>query len=467
VPDTQLNHSVLDPWLTSRVGAPRWCVAFSGGPDSCALLHLLRSWKLAAQQDTPKLIAIHVNHGMQAASDQWQAHCEALCDAWEIPIVVVQAVVESAGKGSEAAARDARYTAFEGELTSGDILFMGHHLDDQVETYFLRLMRGSGLSGLSAMASSRALGASELLRPLLGVQRSELQAYLEQHHLTAIEDPSNFDTDIDRNYLRQKVLPLLADRWDGYRQTVARAAGHASAAAAVIEECLPEPATVFSVMGDPGIEQCALNDVSIDAAMIKLRSWLRGKGCRMPDQLLLAEFIRQLRESAASASPRLSNGEFELQRYRDHIYLLPEFPQNIGAGAGAGAGAGGGGGEQGASLAVGEQCSLAGSGILTLAPAAAAGLRLNAPDRLTIRWRKGGERCRPMGRAYNQRLKKLLQEFLVPPWWRERVPLLYLEDELLAVAGLWLCESSRLQLPDEGDSELWEPCWERKPLALD
>ncbi len=452
-----LNHSILDPWLTSRAGAARWCVAFSGGPDSCALLHLLHSWQIACKQDTPKLIAIHVNHGMQAASGEWQAHCEALCDTWGIPIVVIQAVVENAGKGAEAAARDVRYAAFEAELSCGDILFMGHHLDDQVETYFLRLMRGSGLSGLSAMPDSRVLGEAELLRPLLGVQRSELQAYLEQHQLTAIEDPSNFNTSIDRNYLRQEVLPLLADRWSGYRQTVARAAGHASVAQAVIEECLPQPATVFSVMGDPGLEQRGLNGVSIDAAMIKLRSWLRGQGCNMPDQQLLTEFVRQLRESAAAASPRLSSGDFELQRYRNCVYLLPEFTRDAGSGSHG----------EGVSLAIGEDCPLPGFGRLTLAPAAAAGLRLDAQDRLTIRWRQGGERCRPMGRAYNQRLKKLLQEFLVPPWWRERIPLLYLDDELLAVGGLWLCESSRLQLPDEGNCALWEPCCERKPLAFD
>ncbi|MFT5710131.1 MAG: tRNA(Ile)-lysidine synthase [Halioglobus sp.] len=458
MPDTKiLNHSVLDPWLASRAGAARWCVAFSGGPDSCALLHLLRSWQMACGQDTPQLVAIHVNHGMQTASNQWQAHCEALCDTWDVPLIVVRAIVRRAGKGAEAAARDARYKAFEAELSCGDVLFMGHHLDDQVETYFLRLMRGSGLSGLSAMPSSRVLGEGELLRPLLGVQRSELAAYIEQHHLTAIEDPSNFDTAIDRNYLRQNVLPLLADRWSGYRQTVARAAGHASVAQAVIEECLPEPPTVVSVMGDPGIEQRALNSVSVDAAMIKMRSWLRAQGCSMPDQLLLAEFMRQLRQSAASASPRLSNGDFELQRYRNRIYLLPKFPDEGDTG----------GPEQDLSLAIGEGCSIPGLGTLTLAPAVAAGLRLDAQSRLTIRWRQGGERCRPIGRAYNQRLKKLLQEFWVPPWWRERIPLVYLDDELLAVAGLWLCESSRLQSSDEEIAGLWEPRWERKPLAFD
>ena len=185
--------------------------------------------------------------------------------------------------------------------------------------------------------------------------------------------------------------------------------------------------------------------------------WLRGQGHSMPDQLLLAEFLRQLRESAAAASPRLSNGDFELQRYRNRIYLLPQFTQSVAAS----------GDKEGVSLTIAEEYSLPGSGKLTLVPAAAVGLRLNAQDRLSVRWREGGERCRPMGRAYSARLKKLLQEFLVPPWWRERVPLLYLDDELLAVAGLWLCESSRLQSPDEDGTELWEPCWERKPLAFD
>ncbi len=458
MPDTKiLHHSLLDSWLTSRVDAARWCVALSGGADSCALLHLLQNWRAVRPKNSPPLMAIHVNHGMQTASDDWQAHCEALCGAWNIPIVVVRAVVENAGKGAEAAARDARYRAFEGEITLGDVLFMGHHLDDQVETYFLRLMRGSGLSGLSAMSNSRALGDGELLRPLLGVQRSELEAYVEHHQLSVIEDPSNFDLTIDRNYLRQRVLPLLADRWSGYRQTVSRAAGHASVAQAVIEECLPQPATVVSVMGDPGIEQRALNSVSIDAAMIKMRSWLRAQGCSMPDQLLLAEFMRQLRESAAAASPRLSNGNFELQRYRNRIYLLPKLSEDVDTGKP----------EQDISLAIGEECSIPGLGKLTLAPATAAGLRLDAEDRLTIRWRQGGERCRPMGRAYHQRLKKLLQAFLVPPWWRERIPLVYLDDELLAVAGLWLCESSRLQSADEENTGLWEPRLERKPLALD
>ena len=455
--DQVLQSTHLNSWLSPKLGAARWCVAFSGGPDSTALLHLIHTWCLGHSGNTPPLFALHVNHGMQSDADKWQLHCESLCAAWGIPIIVSQALVDRAGQGSEAAAREARYCLFEAEIEAGDILFMGHHLDDQVETYFLRLMRGSGLSGLSGIPARRKLGGGELIRPLLEVERRSLEEYITAHKLVTIEDPSNLDTAIDRNYLRQKVLPLLGARWGGYRRTVARAGEHAAVGLAVINECLPLPKTVFSVLGDPGIEQRALNSVSVEAAMIILRRWLQSAGYSMPDQALLTEFMRQLREGAAASSPRLVCSNYGLQRYQNRVYLLPDFlndeeqasrPESI-------------------KICPGEVHELTGVGTVGLVSGAVQGLSLDAHDTLELRWRSGGERCRPKGRPYNQRLKKLFQEFAVPPWWRERVPLLYLEDELLAVGGLWLCESSRLcaqEVPSEG---LWQLAWQRKPCAFD
>ena len=452
-----LHFSDLDAWLTSRTGAARWCVAFSGGPDSTVLLHLLQSWCSNHPGGTPPLVALHVNHGMQGDADSWQVHCESLCHSWNIPIIVHGATVESAGQGVEAAARQARYQYFEAEIKTGDVLFMGHHLDDQVETFFLRLMRGSGLSGLSAMPQRRDLGGGELIRPMLKMERSLLADYITAHQLSAIADPSNLDTSLDRNYLRQAVLPLLEERWGGYRQTVARAAEHAAVSQAVVNECLPALKTVFSVMGDPGIEQKELNSGSVDAGMIKLRRWLRSGGYSMPDRLLLQEFMRQLREGAAASSPRLACSSFVLQRYQNRIYLLPDFPQ----------------GEDGLSplqsvvLNPGEIRDITGVGEVAVIRAEGAGLELDGEDCLELRWRAGGERCRPRGSPYHQRLKKLFQEHAVPPWWRERVPLLYLGDELLAVGGLWLCESSRLRHETALSEGLWQLCWARKPCTFD
>ena len=457
-----LNYSILDPWLAPHTGAGRWCVAFSGGPDSTVLLHLIHCWCAARGKEAPPLIAIHVNHGMQATADDWQAHCEAFCGSLDIPIIVSRVEVENLGQGAESAAREARYGVFEAEIGVADVLFMGHHLDDQVETFFLRLLRGSGLSGLSAMPARRALGAGELVRPLIKTERRLLQVYAGDHSLNSIDDPSNLDTSIDRNYLRQEVLPLLAARWNGYRQTVVRAADHAANSQVLLDQCLPAPDTIFSVLGDPGIEQGALfcvtgpeaTDSGIEGATIKLRKWLRSGGYPMPPQLLLQEFLRQLREGAAGSSPRLECSSYILQRYQNRVYLLPDFAAQSAD-------------LQAVRLDLAGIRDLPGIGEVSLVAARDGGMLLGEGDRLELRWRRGGERCRPSGRPYNQRLKKLLQEFAVPPWWRDRIPLLYLQDELLAVGDLWLCESSRLRSRQEVADGLWQLSWQRKPCAFD
>ncbi len=457
-----LNHSLLDPWLAPRTGAGRWCVAFSGGPDSTVLLHLIHCWCEAHSDVAPPLIAVHVNHGMQASADDWQAHCEVFCGSLDIPIIVSRVEVENLGQGSESAARKARYGVFEAEIGEQDVLFMGHHLDDQVETFFLRLLRGAGLSGLSAMPARRGLGGGELVRPLIKTERRVLQAYASDQALRSIDDPSNTDTSIDRNYLREEVLPLLAARWDGYRHTIVRAADHAATSQVLLDECLPAPETVFSVMGDPGVEQGELlqgqgpvaTESEIEGAMIKLRKWLRSGGLPMPPLMLLQEFLRQLCEGTAGSSPRLECSSYILQRYQDRVYLLPDFTADPGEG-------------QPVAFNFAEINDVPGVGEVSIVAARAEGILLGEDDKLELRWRRGGERCRPSGRPYNQRLKKLLQELAVPPWWRDRIPLLYLHDELLAVGDLWLCESSRLRPRKEVPDGLWQLRWQRKPCAFD
>jgi tRNA(Ile)-lysidine synthase len=458
VSESRSIQSRLDASLGSRLAAPRWWVAFSGGPDSTVLLHLIQQWCAANPQQTPPLHALHIDHGLQAQAVDWRAHCVAICERWGIPLQVSEAWVAVDGRGMEAAAREARYGAFRAQISVGDVLFMGHHLDDQVETYFLRLLRGAGMQGLSAMPASRPLGEGELCRPLLDIERQQLQEYAAAHQLTSVVDPSNSDTDIDRNYLRETVLPLLAQRWTGYRQTVARAADHAASSVALTDEYLPQAKTMRSELGDPGLTIKALNLGRSHSAMLILRRWLRAGGYAMPDQSLLVEFLRQLREGGENASPRMDCGEYALERYQSQVYLLPEFArQNTSLG------------EAGVvTVNLTQPSEIVGVGEVSFAEVSdGAGLRLNPDDVLELRWRRGGERCRPVGKPYQQRLKKLFQERGVPPWWRERVPLLYLDNELLAVGDLWLCESSRLASETTGEGRLWQLCWERKAAAFD
>lgn len=440
-----LNHTDLASQLTGSLAAPHWYVGFSGGIDSTVLLHLLHQW-CAANPGSPTLGAIHINHGLQSAADDWQRHCEEVCRSLSVPLITRVVDVQAAGSG-EAAARAVRYEAFVGQLQPGAVLFLGHHLDDQVETFFLRLLRGAGVEGLAAMPRCRTLGAGHLVRPLLDYTRSELERYAAHHNLTYVEDPSNKDTELDRNFLRADLLPLLASRWPAYRQSVARASGHMAAVSRILEDEFGIPDTLLSVMGDPGLPLPALTDGSAEIAATRLRAWLRLVGYQSPDHAAVQEFLRQLREAAVDGKPRLVSGTYSLQRYRDGVYLLPEFFAAAPSGK--------------LVLERGERLEVPGVGAISLQPSSGDGLELVPGERLEIHWRQGGERCRLPGRDGSQSLKTLMQDWQVPPWWRDRVPLVSLGDELLAVGDLSRCESSRWR-QQAGDGELlWDIRWER------
>lgn len=439
-----IDHSILNETLAGLCGAGHWYVGFSGGVDSTVLLHLLQVWR-KANEGAPPLTAIHINHNLQEQARVWENHCAWICQFLHAPLHIESVELEAGSRGLESAARDARYAVFESQLEEDDVLFLGHHLDDQVETFFLRLMRGSGVRGLAAMPAQRVLGAGLLARPLLGQSREQLENYADRHGLKCIEDPSNDDSTLDRNYLRHEVLPLLARRWPGYRQTVNRASEHMAGAAQTLETGLEVPETAFSPVGDPGFFASRLEGLPEESAALLVRQWLRGAAFQAPDQLALSEFLRQLREAKAGSSPRLQTSDYILQRYLDRIYLFLPGGDEV---------------ADGPVLQPGDSCEVEGVGTISLKPAEGEGIWLAAEDELELRWRSGGERCRPVGRDRSTSLKKLLQERHIPPWWRNRVPLLYLGEELLAVGDLWPCRSSRYGDGGRAGEGCYELCWD-------
>jgi tRNA(Ile)-lysidine synthase len=443
VSSAPLTPDLLDEALNALLQAPTWYLGFSGGLDSTALLHLLVTWR-RKRPDAPPLVALHINHGLQAAASEWENHCAWICRMLDVPCRVLPARVESSGEGLEAAARAARYAAFEKQLHDGDVLFLAHHLDDQVETLFLRLLRGAGVDGLAAMPRGRTLGEGRLSRPLLEVSRAALRDYVAAHGLSVIDDPSNTDTALDRNFLRHDVLPLLEQRWPGYRRTVARAAGHLATASAQLATAAPTLPTVFSAGGDPGVALSELASLPIDEAALALRQWLRGRQLPMPDQAPLLELLRQLHEATADAAPELACGDYVLRRYREGLYLLPALPAPPSGPV---------------AITPGQALNVPGVGRISL-ERSDEGFWLAADETLELRFRGGGERCRPVGRSRSTTLKKLLQESALPPWWRQRLPLLFLDNELLAAGALGPCHSSRWETEGHEGEAPWALCWE-------
>ncbi len=403
---------VLTPWLT----APTWYVAFSGGLDSTVLLHLLTLQR--TQRPTPVIRALHIHHGVQPAADAWPAHCQRVCESLGVPLDVVRVQV-APGASLEQAARDARYRAFAAVLGPGDALFTGQHRDDQAETLLFRLLRGAGVRGLAGMPRQRALGAGTLVRPLLGHGRAELLAHASEAGLSWIEDPSNDDTAFDRNFLRAQVLPLMTQRWPRASLSLARSADHLSEALALLNEVACDDvhqAREGQPAEWPGLDSL---DLGVLAALSDarqrnaLRHWLAVR-TRLPDSRHWAGW-QTLRDAAEDATPvwRLADGQ--VQRAFGRLWWLSGLWQEAPQGAVAWP-------------RPADPLGLPGNGSVRLEGPV-------PPGRLRIAYRQGGERLIVAGRGQRD-LKRLLNEARVPPFVRCRLPLLYDEQRLLAVANL-------------------------------
>jgi len=370
----------VDPVLAPMRGK-RVAVGLSGGLDSVVLLHLLHGLRPKLGY---KLSAIHVNHGLSPNAGEWQRFCSSLCLELGIPLSTVKVKVKKQRHGLEAAARAARRAAF--LKLKVDAIAVAHHLDDQAETVLFNLLRGTGLDGASGMPAVGKLGGKRLLRPLLHVPRSAIRDYAAEHRLAWIEDEFNNDESLTRNFLRRRVGPLLESRFPRWRESLARAARHFAGA-------------------------------ELDASRL-LRAYLKGKGLRAPSEAKLVEMLKQLGSSSASI---LHDGVL-FRRYRNKVFLEKErakSPFKPCAWKG----------ESRLQLLDGELRfkRVRGKGIDS---------RLLKKNSFQVRLRSGGERLRIDARRPSRTLKNLFQEAGVPPWERERMPLIFCGDDLVWAPGL-------------------------------
>jgi tRNA(Ile)-lysidine synthase len=385
----------------------RVAVGLSGGVDSVTLLHVLGSLQ---GNKNYSLRALHVHHGLSPNAERWTRFCRKLCSEWRVPLSVRRVKVTKKGKGLEAAAREARYAAF--RKVPCDVLVLAHHIDDQAETVLMNLLRGAGLRGASGMPARSRLGDRELLRPLLGISRENIAAYAREHALDWIEDESNADESLTRNFVRRRLGPLLETRFPRWRENLARAASHFA-------------------------------DVEVDAKAL-LREFLAAQGLRAPSEAKLVEMLKQL--TSGGARTLVEHDGMRLRVYRGKLSVE-------------------------AASKIEEFTPLAWNGERRLPiPALGGELRLRAargqgiaPELLdgkscVIRLRAGGERLQPDARRPRRALKNLFQEAGVPPWERERTPLLFCGDDLVWVPGLGI--DARYQAGADASGML--PEWRRQ-----
>ncbi len=443
---SRLEAQVAAEMAAHAVSGTTVAAGLSGGVDSIVLLALLR--RIAPNLGF-ELRALHVNHGLSPHAPDWERFCRAHCARRRVPFQAIRVRVAGEGANVEAQARVARYQAF--AQCGAERIVLAHHRDDQAETLLLNLVRGSGVHGLAGMPPMRLLDGAQpasrvrLVRPLLGIARSDLVRYAQARRLRWIEDESNRDVRFARNFLRLEVLPLIERRFPGVHATLARSAAHLRDAAALLDDLA---ASDRAASGDGHRLEvkrlCALGDARAANA---LRLLLASHGEAPPGLARTREMLRQLMSARADAQPAIDLERFSVRRFRGWIELVASnrafasdpLPWN---------------GEHSVRLADGTELVATpsrGNGI------SAARLRAAA---VTIRRRRGGERIRVARTGATRTLKNLLQEAGVAPWVRARMPLVYCGERFAWAPFVGVAADFQAAAGERA----WRFCW-RTPEA--
>lgn len=406
--------------LNSCHSSAGYDIAYSGGLDSHVLLHALAQ----IREQIPGLVlrAVHVHHGLSPYADDWVRHCREVCAGLRLAFrcEYIQAAPQP-GESVEAWAREKRYAIFAKRLMNDAVLLTAHTQDDQAETLLLQLLRGAGPKGLAAMPACQSFHSGRLLRPFLDLSRRQLQDYARLQSLCWIEDASNQDSRFDRNFIRHQVMPILRQRWPAAAKNLSRSALHCAEADSNAGEL-----ALIDLGGEypENLPIDLLRSLSPRRQRNALRHWLSSLSCQMPNTRHTQIIQRDLINGRHDSRAEFNWGKWRIRRHRQ--YLMVESVKNP--------------------LTIAQRIAWdlsnplqlpGGLGELFARPQQSGGgisLKIDAA-RLSIGFRRGGERCRLPGRKHSTSLKKLFQEWRTPPWQRSRIPLLYYENELIAVIG--------------------------------
>ena len=412
-------ESLLDDHKKSLSAYSRILLGLSGGMDSTLLLHALVS-----SQPRSKITVIHCNHGLSAHADSWQDFCYRQCCQLGVPLVVERLNLTS--NASEREARDARYRAFSSYTDANSVLLLGHHAQDQMETMLFRLFRGTGLKGLSSIPEQRSLpdNNGRLLRPLLKFRWSDLRDIAERNGLSWVEDESNRDNRFDRNYIRNKVLPVIEQRWP-------MASRHMSNLAVMLSEDDRALATyadnlIASLDLRPEPFGQSLSIVKLRQLEQPARERVIGQLCYketavLPNRDERRQILAQMLNSREDAQPLVIFRHLQFRRFRKRLYLLGSIAEPNLAGVperwdGA------------------EELIIPGIGRLQMLS------NSSNPD-FRIGFRGRIQEQSPM-KLRSKSIKKLMNEHGIEPWLRFCLPLVYCDDRLIAIADRACFDSS-------------------------
>ena len=393
----------LDNIASDVAEAATTYIGFSGGSDSSILSYL------ASKRWGDKVCLVHVNYGISEDADTWQQHCQAQAELWDVRFIAKRI---STPLKDEKSLRDIRYCYWQELLESQDILLLAHHAQDQLETVLFRLFRGHNLLSLQGMPARRSLGKGLLMRPFLELDTDCLHQALEEHNIPYIEDISNQDTSIDRNYIRHNVVPQIRQRWPQVCTGLNRLIQQ-------IQE-IPEPAIIWhDTYRGFYTDITPLLALPVSQRRHAIERQLKVMGAYWGYKQ--AEELDRLFSARQDSTPLLQISDLSLRAWRDRMYIYK--PHKV---------------TKSQSIAW-DGCTPAaieGLGELT-STANLSGMRIVLPQ--------GGERFCASDKDCHHSIKEMMRIAQIAPWLRSITPLVYLEDKLIYIAGVRAVDEYKTQ----------------------
>lgn len=437
--DIQLDISEISKF--NRIG-----IALSGGLDSVVLLHALHE----ALEDKSKLYVLHVNHGVSNNADFWQERCKELADSLGVEFLSWKLKLHKSSKISEDVLRKGRYERLISWASEDDVICTAHHQSDQIETVFFRFMRGTGIYGLAGIPKYSIREGVNFYRPLLDSSKEAIKEYAHQKELNWVEDESNLDTKITRNYIRNIVFPLLSKTWPNFSKSLLYLSRQSREAQVILDEVAESDFLFSRISSFNSLDLIKVNQLSEQRITNLMFFWLSRNSSLSLSGHQMENIVRVIIEkkenndyfSLIEASEE-KNTE-ALIAYKGRLYLL--FHKNL----------------QPLEGSVLINWNLKNSlelstGKISFSEAVGHGLSIDLLKKnVVIKGREGGERFKPQGRDKSQKLKKLLQEIGIAPWLRDRIPLIYVGEELVAVGDLWISEKFKAGSNEKSISFLWQ-----------
>ena len=383
---------------------------------------------------------------MSPNAENWQSFIVAYCKFLSVDYSLQRAeIIESANQ--EAMAREARFDVFSNLLKKGDALLLGHHLDDQIETVIYRLLRGSGSQGLSGIPSDRKLREGRVFRPFLTLTRTCIHEIAKARGLNWIEDETNKEDRFDRNYLRNRVIPQISARWPDYHKRIKKTIKLSKDGEVLAQSIFKSDLDKLDLQDERGglsinLEKLKNLDRIRQGNVIRYLPTLLGYS--PPNYNVYNEFFASFLGARLDGCPFLKCCGYQYRRFRNKIYVVREklyqekvikFP---------------------ITWDVSSTLILPDGSSLEAVEVNSGGIQLPQTMSLDIEVRRGGEKCRPAGRARTQTLKKLFQEYSLEPWWRSHIPLLYCRGMLVAVGDLWICQGWIAHSGERGLKIIWK-----------